>query len=361
MPGFGLYLFVCATILGVVVAVCFCVCKLISRLVSPTVKAEASNEKRQATHICYYFGLVALITALPLIIVQVLGLHEFFEDQPALSLLVILPQLIGFPCSLFAAFCCAGELMRFALAKNLRANGASVLVGLLFAFSLPAVAAVISGRPSQSDKRCQDMNTLRQIGLGSLNYESAHMEFPRFSGKRHGEGAGLSWRVHILPYLEHGELYERFRLDEPWDSPHNKSLIKEMPSIYSSVWPKEKVPIGHTLFQRPTGNGAIDLGDGGGFSFGDITDGSSNTILIVQADPEAAVIWTKPADYYFEPKAPLRNLGHCRTNWTGWLGIRCDGSTFCFDANATDTPVALDEIKAMFTRAGDDVTPEDWR
>ena len=36
----------------------------------------------------------------------------------------------------------------------------------------------------------------------------------------------------ILPYIEQQELYNKFKLDEPWDSPHNKALIKEMPHVY---------------------------------------------------------------------------------------------------------------------------------
>jgi Protein of unknown function (DUF1559) len=42
----------------------------------------------------------------------------------------------------------------------------------------------------------------------------------------------LSWRVELLPYFGHGELYEKFHLDEPWDSPHNARLIEFMPEIY---------------------------------------------------------------------------------------------------------------------------------
>ena len=42
----------------------------------------------------------------------------------------------------------------------------------------------------------------------------------------------LCWRVHILPYLGEEKLYKEFHLDEPWDSPHNKKLLSQMPKIY---------------------------------------------------------------------------------------------------------------------------------
>ena len=36
----------------------------------------------------------------------------------------------------------------------------------------------------------------------------------------------------ILPLIEQQPLYSRFKLDEPWDSPNNKELIKEIPPVY---------------------------------------------------------------------------------------------------------------------------------
>ncbi len=42
----------------------------------------------------------------------------------------------------------------------------------------------------------------------------------------------LSWRVALLPYIEQDALYRQFKLDEPWDSEHNKKLIAQMPKIY---------------------------------------------------------------------------------------------------------------------------------
>ena len=41
----------------------------------------------------------------------------------------------------------------------------------------------------------------------------------------------LSWRVQILPYLGHQELYNRFRHNESWDSEHNRKLFEHMPDV----------------------------------------------------------------------------------------------------------------------------------
>ncbi len=77
---------------------------------------------------------------------------------------------------------------------------------------------------------------LRQIGGALLEYQKAHGSFPPAAnspeafdpnGRPH-----LSWRVHLLPFLGQQKLYEKFRLDQPWDSEHNKPLLAEMPAVY---------------------------------------------------------------------------------------------------------------------------------
>ena len=42
----------------------------------------------------------------------------------------------------------------------------------------------------------------------------------------------LSWRVALLPYLGKEKLYNEFRLDEPWDSKHNKRAAMRVPACY---------------------------------------------------------------------------------------------------------------------------------
>ncbi|MEM9828855.1 MAG: DUF1559 domain-containing protein, partial [Planctomycetota bacterium] len=58
----------------------------------------------------------------------------------------------------------------------------------------------------------------------------------------------LSWRVHLLPQLGFHELYEQFRLDEPWDSPHNLSLVGGMPSVFGMGQPDAtRTPLRHLV------------------------------------------------------------------------------------------------------------------
>jgi prepilin-type processing-associated H-X9-DG protein len=41
-----------------------------------------------------------------------------------------------------------------------------------------------------------------------------------------------SWRVLILPYLDHRDLYKQYKFDEPWNGPNNRKLASAMPEIY---------------------------------------------------------------------------------------------------------------------------------
>jgi len=64
------------------------------------------------------------------------------------------------------------------------------------------------------------------------NYESTHGQMPPAVVYGSDGQALHSWRVLILPYIEQGELYRQFKLDEPWDSPHNIQLLPKMPRVY---------------------------------------------------------------------------------------------------------------------------------
>jgi hypothetical protein len=115
----------------------------------------------------------------------------------------------------------------------------------------------------------------------------------------------LSWRVALLPYLEQEQLYKEFKLDEPWDSAHNKKLVDKMPKVYAPVRVKAKA--GETFLQRFVGKGALFNEKGSTYTIPTIPDGTSNTALVAEAgDP---VIWTRPADLPFNKEGPLPKLG----------------------------------------------------
>src|SRR5262249_20825478 len=132
-------------------------------------------------------------------------------------------------------------------------------------------------------------------------YEEAHGRFPPAAIRSKDGQPLLSWRVLILPYMEQDHIYRSFKLDEPWDSPHNSQLLRHMPPWYRLEGP-EPAPL--TRYQALVGPGAaFDAGGPKGPALADFTDGPAKTILIGTA--AVAVPWTKPDELEYSPAGPL--------------------------------------------------------
>lgn len=174
-------------------------------------------------------------------------------------------------------------------------------IGILVALLLPAVNAARSAA-----RRNQSMNNMRQIGLAFVNHESAFGKFPARASFDDDGTPLLSWRVHILPFLEEQALYDQFHLDEPWDSEHNKQLIDKMPSVFRSP-PSTSSP-GETNYLLPVGPGTMFAGQEP-LTIRNIKDGTSKTLLLVEVNDDEAVTWTKPADWTYDRDNPTRGLG----------------------------------------------------
>ncbi len=80
------------------------------------------------------------------------------------------------------------------------------------------------------------MNDLKQIGLAMHNYHDVNKHFPAPVIMGPDGKTPHSWRVAILPYLDQQELYKQYNLNEPWDSPHNKKLLKKSPPSIGTPW-----------------------------------------------------------------------------------------------------------------------------
>ncbi len=108
-----------------------------------------------------------------------------------------------------------------------------------------------------------------------------------------------------------------------------------------------KLKPGHTCFVIPVNDTTLMRADE--FSkFAEITDGLSNTIMIVEAGDGAAVPWTKPEDLEVDPENPHAKLGNA--------GARVFEALFG-DGSSTKIPLDIDAdtLNAMFTRAGGEV------
>jgi hypothetical protein len=161
----------------------------------------------------------------------------------------------------------------------------------------------------------------------------------------------LSWRVAILPYLNQKRLCERFHLNEPWDSPTNKRLLPLMPSAYRSPF-GNVVGFNKTVMLAPIGQSSAFFAQQGR-KLNDFTDGTSNTILVVEAGPERAVEWTKPDDLTIDEANPTAGLFGNREG--GFLAAFADGPVkFIPQSTAPDT------LRALFTINGGEKIPHDF-
>jgi len=202
---------------------------------------------------------------------------------------------------------------------------------------------------TQAEGRQACAAKLKKIVLALHNYESVHRKFPAFANFDSNGKPLLSWRVHILPYLGQEALYKEFHLDEPWDSEHNKALIKRMPEVYRCPNAKPSLA-GKTTYLGPVGAAMMFTGDPQCIQFKDVTDGTVNTIFVVDAGDDRAVIWTKPEDLKIDAKDPMAGLvGH---HPDGFNAVFVDGSIH-FISRGVDKTI----LHALFTRNGGEVVP----
>lgn len=212
-------------------------------------------------------------------------------------------------------------------------------VGTLTALLLPAVSSA-----RQAARRQQSMNNLKQLMLAFLNFESAYQTFPAAAGLDDQDQPMLSWRVAILPFIEEVELFQKFRLDEPWDSEHNLALLSEMPDVFKH--PSKATEAGHTVYQVAVGEATL-MRLKEPTRMGQVTDGLSNTIMIVEVPAEDAVPWTAPRDFEVDLDNPVERLfGDAETTQVGIA----DGSV-----RVLSKAIDLELLRALFTRAGGEV------
>jgi hypothetical protein len=188
------------------------------------------------------------------------------------------------------------------------------------AAAAPAVKAA-----REAALRAQAINNLKQIMIALHNYADVHGHFPPPVLMGPDGKTTHSWRVAILPYIEGQALYQQYKFDEPWDSENNKRVLAQMPAALRD--PRAAPDSTETAYFGFVGaHAAFGEKNGKGTKFQDITDGTSNTIMLVEA--KRAVPWTKPDDIAFDPQQPLPKLGGLRSG--GFFNAFADGSVHFF-------------------------------
>ena len=225
-------------------------------------------------------------------------------------------------------------------------------------------------------------HNLKQIGLAFHNYHNKHGFFP--PGVIEENGVKRSWRVEILPFLEQKDLYEQYHKDEPWDSEHNKKIIAKIPDVFRDPSDDSK-PNSSSYFMLTSKHAVTNtpragiVAPGGGFGafmplenatlftdepvdikagekgpkIMDFFDGTSNTILVVEASRN--VPWTKPEDIPVDPEkiAELLKEDLGGNHDGGFLTLLADGSVHFIPKSITPA-----KLKKLITPTGGEVIEE---
>lgn len=108
-----------------------------------------------------------------------------------------------------------------------------------------------------------------------------------------------SWRVLLLPFLDQQNVYDQYRFDEPWNSPHNGQL-ERLP--YSPVF---ACPSSDPSEESTMANYVVIVGSETAFpgasstKLADMTDGPGNTIMLVEI-ADSDIHWMEPRDLSFD-------------------------------------------------------------
>lgn len=170
----------------------------------------------------------------------------------------------------------------------------AVVAGVWIFLLLPAVST-----PRGYSRRMMCSNNLKSISLALHNYHDKYKSFPP-TFIADDEGRPLhSWRVLLLPYLDHKALYDQYRFDEPWNGPNNSKLGSRTPGCFHC--PERGVDFalaGNVSYFAPVGGNTVWPGDRGR-RIAEISDGTSNTVFLVE-HINRDTNWLEPYDPSFE-------------------------------------------------------------
>jgi hypothetical protein len=212
---------------------------------------------------------------------------------------------------------------------------------VVIAMMLPAVR-----RGREPARRSQCKNNLKQIGLALHNYKDEYHAFPP-AYTVDADGKPLhSWRTLILPYLDQQALYARIDLSKPWDDPANAEAFKTPVLVYCC--PSNPGPSDHTTYLACVGEHAC-FRRTEPRPISEITDGLSNSLMVVEVPLDRAVPWMSPQD---ADEALLLSVGKGSklAHAGGMDAALCDGSIRFLSA---EMPAAT--RRALFSVARGDI------
>lgn len=229
------------------------------------------------------------------------------------------------------------------------------------------VSTTLNGKPVAENShlpRPQSAKAMKKLAEALASYQADHGRLPPPAILSADGKPLLSWRVALLPYLGEEELYHQFKLNEPWNSKHNRKLLEKMPAVFKT----NQFSMSRTSFRLFSGlNAPFQEKMKQGPKVESIVDGAANTILVTEA--RKTVAWTRPESLKLIQDFPLPSMEDDDWNTVGgfatvtnsndklvqgFYALMADGAVLFFNKK-TDQATR----KALFTSDGREVIPRE--
>ncbi len=256
------------------------------------------------------------------------------------------------------------QWVRLTLRDKSRWGHFSIYATMFFLLYFACILPVVLGAP-EAGRRTQCKNNLKQIGLALHNYHDTYERFP----SHQSDQPPHSWRVDLLPFLGQGyrdepplkTLHGTYDFAEKWNTGSNEKIAKTKLRVYQC--PSDPFMTGvdgfpFTAYAALVGTETI-WQPKESLRIRDITDGTSNTLLVVEACGQR-IAWAEPKDVQLSVSelimnAPGKELGRSEgalsSFHTGGIqALMGDGSVHYVSEN-----MDKDVLKALSTASGGDV------
>ena len=210
------------------------------------------------------------------------------------------------------------------------------IIGVLVAILLPAVQ-----QAREAARRSQCLSNMKQIGLAFHNYESTHGGFPACRWTFGNVSSGSGWGVRLLPYIDQSALFNQYDFNKSFYDTENGEVVK----VTVPVFRCPSTPSPPLIANVQSGGGATTgtFGATGDYAvthlinaiykvngvtprpalptentigvIRDITDGTSNTILVHEQSGRP--------DWYLNKQKQTTTSGLTNGPWWGpWASYR---------------------------------------